>query len=305
MSGPAIGDVELSAWLDGEASPERRTAIENYLKSEPDAAARVEVWRRQNEIVRARYARVAAESPPEWVWPSIGKTDRRVASLRDPDAPIRIDRLARRHRGHQLKLALGFCACFAAGAATVLAIAAPLGVTPSALLAAHGDLSALAFPARSPLEALARRAADANRAFVRDLGRPVEIAGDRPLLVNEFLSQRIGVEVSAPSLDNQGTRLLGARLTPGDVSPLGLLVYEDPDGARFGLVIGRAAGSEGAPQQVFARRASAVVAWSARGAEFALVGPNDPARVSRLARTLEAKAPASAFAAEGAARANP
>ena len=61
MTAPTIGDVELCAWLDGETPPDRRAAIEEWLRATPEAAARVNNWRRQNEIIRGsgRMARVA------------------------------------------------------------------------------------------------------------------------------------------------------------------------------------------------------------------------------------------------------
>ena len=52
-----ISDVELNALVDGELIAERRAQVERWLAEEPEAAARVESWRRQNDIIRAAFVR--------------------------------------------------------------------------------------------------------------------------------------------------------------------------------------------------------------------------------------------------------
>ena len=66
MSGffPPPGDDELQGFLDGEIEPERRSAIEAFLKTSPIHAERVEGWRRQQQIIRAAFAPIEAEPAP-------------------------------------------------------------------------------------------------------------------------------------------------------------------------------------------------------------------------------------------------
>ena len=81
MAAPSIGDVELCAWLDGETPPDRRAAIEAWLRATPEAAARIANWRRQNEIIRGRFARVAAEPVPDALWPEGARRETARTSL--------------------------------------------------------------------------------------------------------------------------------------------------------------------------------------------------------------------------------
>ena len=60
----SITDADLNAYVDGELSADRRDEIEAYLVAEPAQAARVETWRRQNEIIRAAFAKAATEPLP-------------------------------------------------------------------------------------------------------------------------------------------------------------------------------------------------------------------------------------------------
>jgi anti-sigma factor RsiW len=61
---PPPGDDELHGFLDGEIEPERRSAIETFLKTSPVHAERVEGWRRQQQIIRAAFAPIEAEPAP-------------------------------------------------------------------------------------------------------------------------------------------------------------------------------------------------------------------------------------------------
>lgn len=296
-----IGDIELSAWFDGEAPPERREIIERWVKATPEAAARVENWRRQNDILRGRFSRVGAEPVPDAVWPRTGETARPVSLVGERDAPIQVERFDRVRRDQRARLALTTAGSFVAGAAAALVAVAAMGYAP-ALLTGVRVIAARPVEATllaSPLQAIAARAVDAYRTFARDPGRPVEILAGDPAEVAGFLSRRIGLDVAIPDAVAADARLLGARVTPGDLGPAGLLVYEEPGGDRFGLYFARAPGLDARPVQIIQRRTTAVATWVARGAGFALVGPDDPARLARLAETIEARAPASVT---GAAR---
>src|SRR5947209_3061470 len=56
-----VTEDELHAYVDGELPADRRGAVEAWLASHPEDAARVAAWRVQAEAIRARYGAVAAE----------------------------------------------------------------------------------------------------------------------------------------------------------------------------------------------------------------------------------------------------
>ncbi|MGB7020502.1 MAG: anti-sigma factor, partial [Xanthobacteraceae bacterium] len=60
-----IGEDELNAYVDGELPADRRMAVEAWLATHPDDAAKVGAWRKQAELIRARYGAVADEMPPQ------------------------------------------------------------------------------------------------------------------------------------------------------------------------------------------------------------------------------------------------
>src|SRR5258705_502212 len=61
----SVSTDELHAHADGLLPADRRQAVEAWLASHPDDAALVAEWRAQAEVIRARYAAVASEPPPD------------------------------------------------------------------------------------------------------------------------------------------------------------------------------------------------------------------------------------------------
>jgi anti-sigma factor RsiW len=65
MSRQPITETELNAWLDGELSSERNAAVEGYLAAHPDDAGRLEAYRRNDQLLGARFDAVLDEPIPE------------------------------------------------------------------------------------------------------------------------------------------------------------------------------------------------------------------------------------------------
>ena len=67
MTGEAdrISEDELHALADGQLAESRRAAVERWLESHPEEAARLARWRRHNAAIRSAFDPVAAEPVPE------------------------------------------------------------------------------------------------------------------------------------------------------------------------------------------------------------------------------------------------
>ena len=59
-----VTEDELHVYVYGELPADRRAAVETWLSSHPDDAARVAAWRAQAETIRARYGAVIHEPIP-------------------------------------------------------------------------------------------------------------------------------------------------------------------------------------------------------------------------------------------------
>src|SRR5207248_8418989 len=61
---PPVTEEELHAYVDGELAPDRRVAVDAWLASHPEDAARVAEWRAQADAIRARYGALVSEPLP-------------------------------------------------------------------------------------------------------------------------------------------------------------------------------------------------------------------------------------------------
>ena len=140
-----VSEDELNAYVDGELPADRRAAVEAWLATHPDDAAKVAAWRTQAELIRERYGAVADEMPPQ---------------------RFNVNRLTRRGYG-AIAAAAAVIAAFVAGGV--------LGWTVRGVEAARP----------SDLTRFTADALDAYRLYVVEVRHPVEVPGDqRPHLMH-------------------------------------------------------------------------------------------------------------------------
>jgi anti-sigma factor RsiW len=188
-----VTEDELHAYVDGELPAKRHSAVEAWLASHPEQAARVAEWRAQADAIRARYGAIAAQPPA---------------------ARFDLDRLTRSRRWWRVAAAAVLLATFAAGGA--------------AGWLAHG--ASVAGP--TPFESFTVEALTAHRLYIAEVRHPIEVkAGEQHLL--PWLSRRVGTTLRAPDLGEFSLKLLGGRLLPGPLGPAALLMYESPAGERY------------------------------------------------------------------------
>jgi anti-sigma factor RsiW len=64
MSTHRLNEEQLQAWLDDELPPEQRAEVDAYLAAEPENAARLAAYRRNDASLRARFDPVLQEPVP-------------------------------------------------------------------------------------------------------------------------------------------------------------------------------------------------------------------------------------------------
>lgn len=193
-----VTEDELHALVDNELPADRRAAVENWLETHPDDAARVAAWRAMGDAMHARYAAVADEAIPQ---------------------RLQLDRLATRPRRWMI----------GAAAAVLLAFAAGGGVG----WFAH-DASAAVASASDPVSIMREEAFAAHRLYIGEVRHPIEVRAEENHLL-PWLSRRIGTTLRAPDLSKFDLKLLGGRLLPGVSAPAALLMYETATGERVTL----------------------------------------------------------------------
>jgi len=240
-----VTEDELHAYVDGELPAERRGAVESWLATHPDDAARVAAWRSQAELICARYGAVADEKPPQ---------------------RLNVARLARsRRRGVAAMAAAAAIVAFLAGGVAGWFARGAEATSPS-------DLT------RFTTDAL-----DAYRLYVVEVRHPVEVPGDeRPHLV-QWLSKRVGSPVRAPELEKMGLKLVGGRLLPGPTGATAFFMYETPSGERFTLYCGHTSDQATALRYMAGDR-NAAYYWVDDNLFYVLSGPAERDKLHAIAQ---------------------
>jgi anti-sigma factor RsiW len=245
-----ISEDELHAYADGFLAADRIAAVESYLAANPAEAARVAEWRSQASTIRERFGKVAEEPIPE---------------------RLQLENIALRASGVRRKIAAAATVALIVGAAGGW-FANDYFRTPAPNLAAR---------------ALAEAAIEAHRLYINEVRHPIEVRADEAHLL-PWLSRRVGSQVRAPSLADEGLKLLGGRLLPGSRGPAALIMYEGQGGERITITSVRAANNE---RSNFKWRQSGefgALAWVESGLGFVVAGPADRDRLDRIARQVYA-----------------
>jgi anti-sigma factor RsiW len=239
-----VTEDELHAFVDGEIPADRRGAVEAWLASHPEDAARVAHWQAQADAIRTRYGAVASEP---------------VAARFD------VDKLARDARSWRAVAAAAVIAAFLAG-----------GVVG---WMAHGASAA----APSRFDIFTTQALDAHRVYVVEVRHPVEVTGaERPHLV-QWLSRRLDYELRIPDLEPSGLKLVGGRLLPGPFGPAAFCMYEGPSGERFTIYYARTDSPQTAMRYRAGERFAALY-WVDRGLGYVVSGPPERERLLAVAQ---------------------
>lgn len=213
-------ELTLHAFMDGELAPAQAAEVAGWLADHPFEAARVAALQEQKSMLQALHADVLDEPVPlnlaravrrphtQWHWPHA------VAAA--------------------LMLAVGVGVGYGMGASQGLGLGTGLGDR------AQGQGLAMTRNggAPAPLPTFVRDAAAAHAVFAPEQRHPVEVAAQQQEHLVQWLSKRLGVKLTAPSLDAQGFRLMGGRLLPGEQGQArAQFMYEDAHAERLTLYV--------------------------------------------------------------------
>jgi anti-sigma factor RsiW len=194
-----VTEGELHVYVDGALPADRREAVEAWLATHPEDAARVASWRAQAEAIRARYGAVFDEPVPD---------------------RLTLKRIVRSRRSWSAVAAAAAIAAFIVG-----------GVSG---WMAHGASAA----APNAVEVFTADAIEAHKLYIGEVRHPIEVKAEEAHLL-PWLSRRVGTALRAPDLGTFDLKLLGGRLLPGVDGPAALFMYEGASGERFTIYCSR------------------------------------------------------------------
>lgn len=253
-------DPELHAFVDGKLSPERMAAVEARLAgnaAQRDAAAG---WARDRDLIREAAA-AADTRPPDLRTELLGRElARRVR--------------ARRIRGLVMRPALRQIA------ASVAIFVAGWG---GHALYVSGELP---FAAGQP--GFVTQAALLHSVYNRGEIEELNVSDERMQATLDWLSDKMQRKIESPKLESIGLRVIGARLVQGESGPIAQFTYERlDDGGRITVSMTPHPDTQPLyPYAVLSMSGQSVAYWTDDGMDFAIIGENEPARLSTLASAL-------------------
>ena len=274
-SSPPVSEAELHGFADGDLDPGRREAVQAFLAASPGDAARVETWRRQNEMIRAAFA-VAETGALPWSLPLAPAAGGVVAAGHAAGGgaePSGSPSWRARWLWRLIGLSFASGALLAASAAY---LAGRVNAPEAAPSSSEGPTPA------AMTDTFVTRAMSALQAFEPPLSA-VRLSPN---------SDRSGQDTAAPILPNlpvEGLKLAGVRAMPGEQGQMSCLFYARPDAANIALCVEKVGDPGETVPRVSGNFPSAAIHWRQRGANYALVGALPEARLRSLADAIHAQ----------------
>jgi len=204
---PAIEDLELQAYHDGELDPARRLRVESRLASDTDSASRLQAWREIDQRLHQRFDPILTES---------GNTvpTTAVCAPRASSALMHFTR--------------------AATIAGLMLVSGWVGwsLNPAARTSGPGGEGDIEVTLVAP-------ALFAHRIYTEDPGRPVEVPALQQVSLNRWVSRRMHTPLAAPDLSKHGLTLIGGRLLPSTDRMAAQFMYVAADASRVTVYIHR------------------------------------------------------------------
>ncbi len=263
---PATRDQALSAWLDGEGTPEQRAGVEAWLREHPEDAARVRAWQADRQALRDQFAALLHEPLPQAL-------QRQVLGL---------------GRGGAAN-GPGWPRWAMAAAASGLLLA---GGVIGAWLGPRLHAGQLAAGAPAPW---VQRAAAAHAVYVPEVRHPVEVnvaEGDaaqnraQEEHLARWLTKRLAAPVKTFNLQAQGFQLVGGRLLPDGSAPGAQLMYQNSAGQRVTVYLRKPEAGTLAAFRFERVGELSLFYWVDGATGYALVGPLPREQLLALAEAI-------------------
>lgn len=252
-----VTEDELHAFVDGELPADRKAAVEAWLSTHADDAARVAAWKAQADAIRTRFGNAANEAIP---------------------AHLKVDSLLRAGSNWRTVAAAVAAAAFLFGG-----VAGWIARDTTEVTAAPGD----------PADQIAQYALAAHKLYIGEIRHPVEVGAAEAHLM-PWLSRRLGTPLRIPDFSAFDMKLLGGRLLPGEAGPAALFMFENGNGDRITFYCAKLPAQQ-MSFRYYQSDNVAAIRWVVGDYGYVVSGPADKTRLKELAKAafeqLENRAP--------------
>jgi anti-sigma factor RsiW len=255
MNSLPVDDALLVAYVDGELDPVTRRHVEDLLEQNAAVRARVALFRRSGELLRAAFSEAEYMAPPE----------RLVARIRKRVQPI-----ARPWRSWW---ALPVAAAIAGLVIGNLVLPVNFGI---------GESSS------GRLANILEEVQDYHAVFDRETEHVVEVPASRRDHIEAWLGNRVHYPFAVPDLSSRGLTFLGARLVPIGSGVVAQLMYVDGGGEHLAICIAFTEDEIKAPLQSVQKGNYKVMGEADGHHVFIVAGPKFNRELEPLAKGLPA-----------------
>jgi len=204
--GRPVGEDDLHAHIDGQLPHDRAEDVNAYLAAHPEERERFSQYAAQRQALRAALAAQADEPIPARL---------RVATL--------LAEQRRRRSRWLIEIAAAVCLIVLGGISGWVArdLTSPRGSLPLGAVARMITADAIA----------------AHRTFSVEVRHPVEVDAAQEAHLVQWLSKRLGRQLTVPDLAAADFRLMGGRLLPAEDGPAAQFMYENGNAERLTLYL--------------------------------------------------------------------
>jgi anti-sigma factor RsiW len=234
-----ITEDDLHGYVDHLLDSGRRREVQTYLDAHPEISARIAVFSRQREALRAAAAPIADEPIP----PQLNVRHLMEGRRRSQAWPWRS----------------------IAAAVLLLVVGGASGWSLRGTAVEHSETSGIA--------SLAQEAAYTFDVFGADSSHPVEFGPTDKAQLVSWIASRIGRTISVPDLTASGYAFMGGRLVATPHGAAGLLMYSNEQGQRLAMLVRPMAIDKDTRMSEHSYGDINGFAWASKGTGFSLVAP--------------------------------
>jgi anti-sigma factor RsiW len=250
--------AKLSAYLDGELSPEDSAALDARLEADPALRAELDALKAANAAAEEDFAALLGQPVPLAIARAVEAAPAPQAARAAPGP--------RPPRWRALAASLALIAFGAAGGYLAARIGQP-----------------------APRVDWVADVAQYHAVYARQKVHLVEVPATEAAHIRTWLTDQVGVPFQIPDLTAEGLTFQGARLLVAAGRPVGQLMYTDASGGVVALCF--IASDLPPPAAPESRRADGfdMVVWGKDGARFLLIGPEgyrDFPEIAAAARSI-------------------
>ncbi|PKA41238.1 anti-sigma factor family protein [Rhizobium sullae] len=265
-------DAQLTALLDGEATPEQKHELEQRLATDEGARRLYDKLRHGADFGRHRLDDILKEPVPLALV-------RSIKSVQPPKAPI-----APRTSRPSMKLAPSGTQALAAAIILFIVgcgIGYLAGTSPGA---PTGNGTTQAVDDNAGSKNWLNDITAYQRLMIRQPRHIVEVPSTQAEEISNWLTSTVGVAFRVPDLSADGWTFQGARVLLGDGKPVGQLVYTSADGDLISICFRKdpqPPESEDFKETI--RDEIGLITWHNAGTSYVLAGPSAEASLSQIA----------------------